>query len=224
MILSKTGPRLRMRKTAAVLVLTCAIDAVAAGVCHAQLPPPKADPMAISVGVAWVIPLENLALQHWSDGRYATSGTALTQRFSYAPWEVLGFFLQASFPAFGLDGNAAQRDFMEDPPITGGSNDVTAWNLGARLRLGRSWKKGLYVEAAVGWHRDRLELELVESSVDTTFSWEPGWAVAAGWVFPLGPALAVDAGVAVHEFREEYFVNRWVGLRLLAVMTFGGDR
>jgi hypothetical protein len=31
-------------------------------------------------------------------------------------------------------------------------------------------------------------------------------------------------GLILHEFREEYFINRWIGLRLLAVMTFGGKR
>ena len=228
MILPERGSGLRIRNIPSALAVAAIITGALAGPVRAQLPPPPPDPMAISVGAAWVIPMGNLSLQDWDDGRYATSGTAFTQRFSYAPLEALGFFIQASFPAFGVDAAAVRRDyellFGTATAVTGGSNEITAWNLGLRWRQGRSWKKGFYAEGLVGWHRDRLELEIEGSSADTTFSWEPGWGVTAGWVFPLGPSFAVDMGLILHEFREEYFINRWIGLRLLAVMTFGGKR
>ena len=208
--------------------LVVAAVAVAAAPCssRAQPAPAAPDPMAVSAGVAWVVPMANLSLHDWNDGRYATAGTAFTQRISYAPLEVLGFFLQASFPAFGIDAGAVERDyellFGTPAGITGGGNEITAWNLGVRWRQGRSWKKGLYLEGLAGWYRDRLELEMTDSSADTTFSWEAGWGISAGCAFPVGPSFAVDVGLVMHEFREEYFINRWAGLRLLAVMTFGG--
>ncbi len=252
MILLKTGPRLRMRKTAAVLVLTCAIDAAAAGVCHAQLPPPKADPMAISVGVALVVPIGNLAEQNPDENTvFATSGTALTQRFSYSPLRHWGVFVQASFPAFGIDVAAADR-FSADEVVEGG-NDIAAWNLGIRWRSGKSWQRGLYAEMALGGYRHRLEAvkwverELPESEPEKVLvreslvypgddkgnsGWAMGWSGAVGWVIPLTPAFAIDVGLAFHEFEAEFrhdpyvdrWTNRWIGLRLLAVMTFGGDR
>ena len=62
--------------------------------------------------------------------------------------------------------------------------------------------------------------------------WATGWTGALGWVFPLTPAFALDAGLELHRFEVEYrhdpyvdrWTNRWIGLRLLAVMTFGGER
>jgi hypothetical protein len=164
----------------------------------------------------------------WYNGRYATAGTAMTQRFSFAPLESWGVFFQASFPAFGVDTDAVARFWEENTgtplAVTDGGNNVTAWNLGMRWRQGRSWMKGLYAEAMVGTYRDQLEMEVEGTVSDTTFTWEMGWGVSAGYIIRIAPAFAVDTGVTLHEFKEDTFINRWVGFRFLAVLAFGGNR
>ena len=57
-----------------------------------------------------------------------------------------------------------------------------------------------------------------------SFSRETGWGVAAGWLLGAGQAFAFDIGLTLNEFREDYFIHRWIGLRTLAVLTFGGNR
>lgn len=233
MIYRPVKSELQLRKAGALFVLMAVMMTFSVGESDAQILPAEPARMAASVGVAWIVPGGNLALKDPGDfalddpgdGRYATPGTALIQRFSMAPWKHLGFFFQASFPAFGMDGAAAQEDFGSDPPITGGSNDITAWNVGVRWRGGGSWSRGFYLETMVGWHRAQFEIEYENGQTDgATFDWEIGWAAAVGWVFPLGPAFAVDTALALHEFKEDYFMNRWFGLRILAVLTFGGKR
>ncbi len=228
MILFQQGVELQIWKLPAVIALAAIINGAVMGTAGAQIPAAPPDPMAVSVGVAIVMPLGNLGMNDWDDGRYATAGIALTQRFSYSPLESFGFFIQAAFPAFGVDAAAVGSDyeavFGSATDITGGSNEVVSWSAGTRWRGGRSWSKGLYVEGMLGWYRDRLSLEIADDTADTTFSWEAGWGLSAGWIFPVGPAFALDIGIIMHEFREDYFINRWTGLRLLAVMTFGGKR
>lgn len=228
MILFQQGVELPVWKLPVVIALALLVNCFTQGVTLAQIPPSAPDPMSISVGVTFVLPLGNLGTNDWDDGRYATAGTALTQRLSYAPLESFGFFIQAAFPAFGVDATAVGSDykaiFGSTTDVTGGSNEIVSWSAGVRWRGGRSWNRGLYVEGMLGSYRDRLSLEIAGDTADTTFSWETGWGVSAGWIIPVGPAFAVDIGIIMHEFREEYFINRWTGLRLLAVMTFGGER
>jgi len=247
-ILPERGSGLRIRNIPSALAVAAIITGALAGPVRAQLPPPPPDPMAISVGVAWVIPMGNLAGQDPLENTYyATSGAALTQRFSCSPLLRWGVFIQASFPAFGTDVAALDRDFVA--VVVDGRNDITAWNLGIRWRGGKSWRVGPYAEAAIGTYRHRVETvklvedvqgeqELVRDSLvfpgdDTGKSgWATGWTGALGWVFPLTPAFALDAGLELHGFEAEFrydpyverWTNRWIGLRLLAVMTFGGKR
>jgi hypothetical protein len=189
--------------------------------------------MAVSIGVTWLLPLAdlalespgNLALEDPGDGRYATGGTAMTQRIAYAPAGHVGLFLQAAFPSFGVDIDAVQADYGVSPPLVDGRNEIVSWEFGLRWRGGRSWQKGPYAEVMVGRYRARTELKREGlDPEDETYTWETGWGTAAGWLLRIGPALAVDLGVILHEFREDYFINRWIGLRTLAVLTFGGDR
>ncbi len=208
---------------------------------RAQIPPPEPASMAVSIGVTWAFPLADLALQSPGnvtfddpgDGRYATGGTAMTQRIAFAPFDPVGFFFQASFPTFGVDAAAVQADFGVTPPVVGGKNEIVAWSLGIRWRGGRSWQRGPYAEVMVGRYRTRTELIQEEENPEggtitlksgETFTWEPGWGIAGGWLLPAGPAFALDIGITLHEFREDYFINRWFGLRAMAVLTFGGDR
>jgi hypothetical protein len=191
----------------------------------AQLPPPRPDPWAFSIGTALVLPSGNLALQDYEDGRYARRGTALTQRLGWSPLPWLACFLQGSFPVFGLDAGAAQRDGGLDPPITGGETQIVVWNLGLRWHLRPGWLSGPYAETAAGWHRARLELEFGDGTTEgEAYEWRPGGSVAVGWVVGLGPALGLDVGVTLHEFKEDYFVDRWFAFRALATFSFGGDR
>lgn len=250
MILPERWSGLRIRNIPSVLAVASIINGTLAGPVRAQLPPSPPDPMAISVGVARVIPQGNLAGQDPLESTwYATSGAALTQRLSYSPMLQWGVFMQASFPAFEVDVAALDRDFVTS--VVGGSNDITAWNLGIRWRGGKSWSVGPYAEVAIGMYRHRVETvklvedvqvggepELVRDSLvfpgdDTGNSgWAAGWTGALGWVFPLTPAFALDAGLELHRFEVEFrhdpyvdrWTNRWIGLRLLAVMTFGGER
>lgn len=200
---------------------------------RAQIPPPEPAPMAVSIGVTWAFPLADLALQSPGnitledpgDGRYATGGTAMTQRIAFAPFDPVGLFFQASFPTFGVDAAAVQADFGVTPPVVEGKNEIVAWSLGIRWRGGRSWQRGPYAEVMAGRYRTRTELK--QEGLDPagqTFTWEPGWGVAGGWLLPAGPAFALDIGITLHEFREDYFINRWFGLKAMAVLTFGGDR
>ena len=200
---------------------------------RAQIAPPKPAPMAVSVGLTWALPLADLALQSPGtanpedpgDGRYATAGTALTQRIAYAPFGRIGLFLQATFPVFGVDVDAAQSDFQSSPPLVKGKNEIVAWIFGVRWRGGRSWQQGPYVELMTGRYRVRTELKLQGLDPEgVTHTREPGWGAAGGWLLRVGPAFALDIGITLHEFREDYFMNRWIGLRTLAVMTFGGER
>lgn len=228
MILFQQGVELPVWKLTVAITLALLADCFAPGVTRAQIAQSAPDPMSISVGAAFVLPMGNLGTNDWDNGRYATAGAAFTQRFSYTPLKSFGFFVQAAFPAFGVDATAVGNDyeaiFGSATDVTGGSNEIVSWNAGVRWRGGQSWNKGLYVEGMLGSYRDKLTLEITGDTADTTFSWEAGWGVSAGWVFPVGPAFAVDIGIIMHEFQEEYFINRWTGLRLLAVMTFGGKR
>jgi hypothetical protein len=189
--------------------------------------------MAVSIGITWTVPLADLALKSPGnpllddpgDGRYATGGTAMTQRIAYAPFEPVGLFLQASFPTFGVDVEAVQADYGVSPRVVNGKNEIVSWAVGLRWRGARSWQKGPYAEAMIGYYRARTELKQEGlDPEDEAFTWETGWGAAAGWLLRASPALAVDIGVILHEFREDYFINRWIGLRTLAVLTFGGDR
>ncbi len=208
--------------TAVVLLLAAVLTGPGAG---AQLPPPRAAPWAFSIGAALVLPAGNLALQDYDDGRYARAGTALTQRIGWSPLPHWACFVQGSFPDFGLEAGAAQRDGGLDPPITGGRTQIVAWNLGLRWHLRPGWLAGPYAETAVGWHRARLELEFGDGTVEgEAYRWRVGWSVSGGWVIELGPAFGLDLGVTMHEFREDYFVDRWFALRALAIFSFGGDR
>jgi hypothetical protein len=192
--------------------------------------------VAISVGGAAVFPMADLARQDQdkhpdTDVWYATAGSGLVQRLSYAVFPALGVFAEASFPGFGMDVAAVQADFNSNPPLVEGKSDISAWSAGLRWRAGRSWLNGLYAEASLGTYRQRVETRLQGAQPDSAiFEWKTGWGVAAGWVVPLGTALALDLGVTLHEFHEENvvdgfvnrWVNRWLGLRVLAVLTFGG--
>ncbi|MFC1628289.1 hypothetical protein ACFL3H_04150 [Gemmatimonadota bacterium] len=200
---------------------------------RAQIPPPDPAPMAVSIGVTWAIPLADLALQSPGnilledpgDGRYATGGTAMTQRIAFAISDPIGVFFQATFTSFGVDTAAVQADYSVSPPVVGGKNEMVTWSIGVRWRGGQSWQKGPYAEAMIGRYRARTELKQKDlDPVGETFTWELGWGVAGGWIVSVGPSLALDIGVVLHEFREDYFINRWFGLRTMAVMTFGGDR
>lgn len=198
----------------------------------AQLLPPEPDRFAVSIGVSAVFPTGALADQNpLEESYYATAGTAFKQRFSYAPWHALGFFLEASFPAFGVDVEAVQRDFGVDPPVVDGGNDISSWSAGVRWRRRGEWLRGPYVEALVGLYRQRLELkQRGNDPQQETYDWRPGAAVAVGWAVPLGTAFALDVATTFSQYREEKqgngFVNRWTnrwwGLRFLAVLTFGG--
>ncbi len=195
---------------------------------RAQIPEPGPARFAVAIGNAWVYPQGDLALKEstvTTDGRYATPGTAFVQRLMWAPFGRWGMFLQASFPSFGVDAEAVQRDFNRSPPVVGGANTITAWTLGVRWRQGRSWRRGPYAEAALERNRATLEVRQEGEEADSmAFAWETGWMVGAGWVVGLGPTLALDGGLAVHEFREDAFITRWTALRFMAVFTFGGNR
>ena len=187
---------------------------------------------AISVGGAAVFPMADLARQDPNaDTWYATAGSGLVQRLSYRVFPALGVFAEASFPGFGMDAAAAQEDFNSNPPLVEGKNDISAWSAGLRWRAGRSWLRGLYAEASLGTYRQRVETRQQDAEADgLIFEWKTGWGVAAGWVVPIGTALALDLGVTLQQFQEENvvnsyvnrWVNRWLGLRVLAVLTFGG--
>jgi len=106
-----------------------------------------------------------------------------------------------------------------------GQNEIVAWGFGVRWRGGRSWQRGPYAELMTGRYRTRTELKQEgQDRVGETYSRETGWGAAGGWLLRAGPAFALDIGITLHEFREDYFINRWIGLRTLAVLTFGGDR
>ncbi len=192
---------------------------------RAQIAPPKPARIAVSIGITWALPQANLALQNPDDGSYATAGTVLTQRIAYAPIGRIGLFLQAAFPVFGLDVEAAQSDWLLSPPLVKGKNEIVAWIFGVRWRGGRSWQQGPYMELMTGRYRVRTETKRQGlDPEDMTYSREPGWGAAGGWLLRVGSASALDIGITLHEFREDYFINRWIGLRILAVLTFGGER
>jgi len=200
---------------------------------RAQIPPPEPASMAVSIGVTWAIPLADLALQSPGNilledpgaGRYATRGTAMTQRIAFALFDPVGVFFQASFPTYGVDAEAIQRDWNVTPKVVDGRIEIVAWSLGIRWRGGGSWQNGPYAEAMAGRYRVRAELEQEgQDPVGEEPTWESGWGLAGGWLLPVGPAFALDLGLAWHGFRVDHFTNRWFGLRILAVMTFGGDR
>ena len=107
-----------------------------------------------------------------------------------------------------------------------------------RWRGRADWLRGPYAEAGFGWWRQEVELEQEGSDPATdTFEWAPGVKVGAGWVLPLGSALALDAGVTWGSYEElrkgryedtgepytNRWTNRWVGIRFMAVLTFGGE-
>jgi hypothetical protein len=204
---------------------------------QAQLPEPGPERYAVSIGVSAVFPTGALADQDpLGNAYYATSGTALRQRFSVALWKRIGLFADVSFPTFGVDVQSIQRDFGSDPPVVDGKNDITSWSGGVRWRGGGSWLRGLYVEASLGWYRQQLELEQEGSDPQQdTYQWMLGGETAAGLVLPLGSAFALDVAATFTQYREqvqrsdvtgrwtEEWTNRWWGLRILAVLTFGGD-
>jgi len=192
---------------------------------RAQMPSRGPAPFAVGVGNAWIIPGGNLPLDDPDDGRYATPGTAFTQRLMWSPRPGWGIFIEGAFPIFGVDATAVQADYNRDPPVVEGSNTVTSWALGIRWRAQKSWRRGLYAEAALA--RNRAGLEIRQEGLSTeaiSFSWETGWMAGAGWVVPVGPTFSLDGGIAHHEFAEDYFVSRWTAFRIMAVFTFGGSR
>jgi len=196
--------------------------AIASGPVRAQLPEPGPDPFAISVGGVAGIPAGNLALEDPVDGLYATPGPGLTQRFAWSPLRSWGVFFQASFPAFGADLEALERDFPLD--LEEGRNRLQQWDMGIRWRGGRSWLEGPYLEIMGGIHRARTEFDVAGEDTlrSQTGDWSPGFGLAAGWAVPVGPAFALESSVVMHSFEDEDFLYRWFGIRILAVMTFGG--
>jgi len=203
---------------------------------QAQLPDPKPDPFAVSVGVSAVFPMGALADQDpLGNTYYATSGAALRQRFSYAPFSSLGLFAEVAFPVFGVDVQAVQRDFASDPPVVDGRNDIAAWSGGIRWRGAGSWLRGIYAEVSMGWYRQQLELEQEGNDPQQeTYQWMLGGEAAAGLILPLGSAFALDVAATFAQYPEqahrsdasgswiEKWTNQWWGLRFLAVLTFGG--
>jgi hypothetical protein len=199
--------------------------AVPGGRAAAQMIERGPAPFAVGVGNAWIIPGGNLPLDDPADGRYATAGTAFTQRLMWAPRPAWGVFAQVSFPSFGVDAAAVQTDYDRDPPVIDGANTVTSWLLGLRWRAGRSWRTGPYVETALGWNRATLEVRQEGLPAESlAFNWEIGWMACAGWVLPVGPTFSLDGAIAHNEFKEDYFTTRWTALRIMAVFTFGGSR
>ena len=224
-------------RTALIMASALAIQSLGAAPTSAQLPEPGPDRFAISVGAAAIFPTGALSDQDpLADAYYATSGSAIVQRFSFAPWRRIGLFAEASFPAFGVDVDAVQRDFGADPPVVDGRNDISSWSAGVRWRRGESWLQGLYAEASIGVFRQQLELEQEGNDPQQdTYEWRRGGTVAIGIVMPLGTALALDAAAMFTQYREvnrgttdqgapfvNRWTNRWWGIRFLAVLTFGG--
>jgi len=216
------GGRLR-RWTGVLATVVLTAVRVTEGV-GAQLPPPEPHPFAISFGTALVVPAGDLALADPDQGQYAVAGMALTQRLAWSPWRRLGFFVQASFPIFGLDVDRAQADYGGSPPITDGSSDLAAWNLGLRWQVGSGEPSGPYAEAAGGWHRNTFGLSFTGLDTTIAYDWEPGWALGVGWVLPVSTSFGLDLGVVWHEFKETGFLDRWFAFRALATFAFGGDR
>ena len=210
-----------MKRISALLVAVWMMAAVP-GRARAQLPEPEPDPFAISVGGVAALPGGNLALDDPLDGLYATPGPGLVQRFAWSPLRHWGVFFQASFPAFGADLEALERDFPLD--LEEGRNRMQQWDVGIRWRGGRSWQDGPFLELMAGTYRARTEFEVAgEDTVRAqTGDWSTGLGGAAGWTVPVGPAFALEASVMMHQFVDEDFVYRWFGLRILAVVTFGG--
>jgi hypothetical protein len=194
------------------------------GTARAQLPASRPDPFHLSVGGAWAVPEAHLARQDPDDGRYGRPGRGLVERFGWYPGRHWGLFLQGYFPVMGVDAAAVQRDFEADPAVRGGRNEVTGWLMGLRLRRFPEPLRGPYLEGSIGWYRHRLELDRQDGSRSTQANpWQIGAGGAAGWMVPVGGRFGFDLAVEMHEFREDYFVNRWWGVRMLAVLTFGGE-
>lgn len=205
----------------------------------AQVLRPEPDPFAVSIGVEAVFPAGALAGQDPNaDTWYATSGTALIQRVAWAPTASFAFVLEAAFPRFGMDADALQRDFGSAPPVISGKHDISSVSVGVRWRGSGDWLSGPFAEASAGRFRQRTETtQEGDEAQSVAFEWEFGLTGTLGWTTRVGPAFAVEVSAAYHRFREENrgttqstgepFVNRWVdqltGVRLLAIVTFGGD-
>jgi len=225
-------PLLKRAGIVAVTVIFCLPPQV-----WGQLPPPAPDRFAVSVGFSSVWPIGALADQDpTGDTWYAQSGSELTQRLAMVLTGRLGVFLEGTFPTFGMDAAAIQSDFGADPPVTEGRVAVSGWGAGLRWRGAADWLHGPYLEAGVGWWRQQVELRQQDiDPVTQTFDWARGLRGAVGWTVPLGRALALDAGITYSSFSVENegetageaFTNRWtdswIGIRFLAVLTFGGE-
>ncbi|MFO7768097.1 MAG: hypothetical protein R6W82_03950 [bacterium] len=210
-----------MRGVPEALLAACLI-AGSAGEAGGQLPEAGPDPFAISVGGVAAMPGGNLAQDDPFDGLYATPGPGLVQRFSWSPLPRWGVFFQASFPSFGADLEALERDFPLE--LEEGRNRVDQWDIGIRMRGGRSWQEGPFLEVMGGPYRARTEFEVAGEDTlrSQTGDWSAGVGLAAGWAVPIGPAFALESSVMIHQFEDEDFVYRWFGIRILAVVTFGG--
>jgi hypothetical protein len=211
----------------------------ARGVVYGQLPPPGPDPYAVSFGFSAAFPSGALAEQDPDrDTWYAQTGTVMTQRVAVSLFGRLGVYLEGVFPSFGMDAAAVQQDFGSDPPVTEGRVRLHGWGLGIRWRGGAGWLRGPYLEAGGGWWRQEVELRQQGlDPVSESFEWSTGLRAAFGWALPVGRALALDAGLTlssvtarqegVGETTGAPFTNRWtdtwIGLRFMAVLTFGGE-
>jgi len=99
----------------------------------------------------------------------------MTQRFAFAPLARIGLFLQATFPVFGVDVDAAQTDYGVNPPVVDGKNEIVAWVFGLRWRGGKSWQRGPYAEVMTGRYRARTELKQEGlDRVEETYTRESG--------------------------------------------------